>query len=159
CLRATAACAAIGVVCVYVASRQLRRWHARHAEKRISSWLWSLRPAIGKDPVAWRERYAIGLAPLPILRMVPGQIGLVGVLTFSAIMAMVGLDNASAHSFFAACRQFDFPWVWRSLTRHLNPDRLPDEVMIMGVVLAIVGTITVGVRSATCITEEKRRKT
>jgi hypothetical protein len=159
CILATAACTALGTLCVYVASRQLRRAHARHAESRISTWLWALRPAIGNDPVGWRERYAIGLAPLPILRRVPVPLGLTGVLTFSAIMALVGLDNASAHNFFAACKHFDLAGAWRWMTRPLNPDRLPDEVMIMGIVLAIAGIITVGVRSATCITEEKRRKT
>jgi hypothetical protein len=148
----------VGAACVALAVRWLRPAALGQAEQRPGRWLWAFRRRVGDDPVCWRERYVIGLAPLPVLRMVPTWMGRTGVLVFSAIVAATGVDWATGRSFFPTLRSGDLPAL-RRLLHGVDSNRLASEVTTMGVILIVLGVAVVGVRCAGSISEEKRRKT
>lgn len=152
------ACAAI--VCLIATFLWLRPIGVRQLEgvrgQRFRL-LWTFRPPIGDHPIRWREQHIIGLAPLPHLRFVPGWLAKLGVFGFALIMAFTALMNLNRGIWYRFTAG-DFAGVWDSLQR-LDTERLVSEVIIMGVVLLIIGTIVVAVRSTTCVSEERRRKT
>ncbi len=150
--------AGVGVVCLVVASYRLRPACLHQIEKRPGRWLWAFRPRVWDDSVRWRERYVIGLAPMPWLRGVPTWLALSGVFAFSAILAGSAID-ALAPGFFKYLLKGEFAMAWERFRMPWGPERLGSEVSTMGVVLLLVGTLVVAVRSATSIAEEKRRKT
>jgi ABC-type Na+ efflux pump permease subunit len=152
-----AAWAGAGFACLALASARLRSACLDQLERRPGRWLWAFRPPVGNDPVRWRERYVIGLAPLPWLRGVPTWLALLGVFSFSAILAGTGLDSVT-HGFFESLREGQWARTWQ-LLGHLDAGRVLAEVTVSGVVLLVLGVPVVGVRCATSITEEKRRKT
>ncbi len=147
-----------GIVGLKLAAVGLRPACLGQWEARPQRWLWALRPAVGNDPVRWRERYVIGLAPLPWLRIVPGWMGMLGVLTFSGILAYSALDHLAGPGFTGYLRQGEWEIVQRML-RSMPTSRVSEELAIMGVALLVIGTLAVGVRCANSIAEEKRRKT
>src|SRR5262249_53898764 len=66
-----AAWAGAGSLCLALAMASLRYACLRQIEARPHRWLWAFRSAVGDDPIRWRERHVIGLAPLPWLRLIP----------------------------------------------------------------------------------------
>lgn len=149
---------AIGLTCFSLAVARLIPASRGQADKRTSGWLAKLRPPVGNDPVRWRERYIIGLAPLPWLRMVPGWAGLIGVFTFSAILAGDALDHASGRFLRMVVEEGD-PSLLRDLFRRINLERVTEGVDALGVIFLLLAPLLVGVRCSTSISEEKRRKT
>jgi hypothetical protein len=147
-----------GVLCFALTAARLHPAYVRQAESRPWRWLWAFRPGIGDDPIRWREQHVLGLAPLPVLRMIPGWLGRLAVLTFSAILALEALDHTSAGGFFLALKRGKFALAWEALK---NPylSRLWEDIHIMGIALLVLGTLTAGLRCAGSIAEEKRRKT
>src|SRR2546425_4194279 len=77
----------LGALCLRLGWCRLRKVCVEQRDKRPSRRLWAFRPAVGNHPIRWRECYVIGLAPLPILRIVPRWLALLGVFTFSAAVA------------------------------------------------------------------------
>jgi hypothetical protein len=150
---------AVGALCCAVATLRLRPACLEQVEKRPARWLWAFRPGVGDSPVRWRERYIMGLAPLPVLRIVPGWMAMLGVLTFSGILAVTSLDLLSGKTLFPALETGDFTAFRYSLQLRADYGRVASELAIMGGTLLVLGIIVVGVRCATSIAEEKRRKT
>jgi ABC-type transport system involved in multi-copper enzyme maturation permease subunit len=124
---------------------------------RASRLLWSVRPRLRNDPIRWREQYILGIAPLPMLRLVPGWLAKLAVLTFAVILAMTGVTNMQ-HGLPSLILAGEFSRACQSLTR-LDPARVFSEVAVMGGVLFVLSVIVVMVRAGTCISEERRRKT
>jgi hypothetical protein len=153
-----AAWGAVGLGCLILAATRLRRVCLGQIEKRPGRWLWAFRPSVGNDPIRWRERYVIGLAPLPWLRGVPTWMALLGVFAFSAILAGSAIDSM-ARGFFPALRDLDFPRAWKSWQKPVSPDRVVGELSVMGATLLVVSSLVIGVRCGTSIAEEKRRNT
>lgn len=149
---------AAGVLCLALAMAWLRRASLYLLERLPSRWLWAFRPRVGDNPVRWRERYVIGLAPLPWLRMVPTWLGMLGVFSFSAILAYTALPRLVGHSFFPALLRGDLAYVQERI-RRADADWIHAEVVMMGIILLVIGNLVVGVRCSTSIAEEKRRKT
>jgi ABC-type Na+ efflux pump permease subunit len=147
-----------GVLALALAAARLRPACLGQLEDRPHRWLWALRPAVGNDPVRWRERHVIGLAPLPWLRMVPGWMGMLGVFSFSAILAYTSLDYVVGPGFLTYIRRGDWAWVAR-MVRGVRVRNVTGELALMGGALLVIGTVAVGVRCANSIAEEKRRKT
>src|SRR5262249_38917908 len=150
--------AAVGAACFALAVVELAPAARRQADRHVSRWLWALRPAVGNDPVRWRERYVLGLAPLPFLRMVPGWIGLLRVLVLSGVFAADGLKYAAGSALRLALERGDFTTA-RDALESANEERVAEGVNVMGTVLVGLGALIVGVRCAGSISEEKRRKT
>jgi hypothetical protein len=153
-----AAWGVVGLGCLVLAAMGLRQVCLGQLEKRPARWLWAFRPRVGNDPIRWRERYVIGLAPLPWLRGVPTWMALLGVLSFSAILAASAID-AMARGMFPALRAFDFERAWKCFVNPSGPDTVLAEVSVMGGVLLLLSGLVVGVRCGTSIAEEKRRGT
>jgi ABC-type Na+ efflux pump permease subunit len=150
------ACA--GVVCFVLAVKSLRAASSRLVEQRPARWLWAFRPPIGRAPVRWREQHVIGLAPLPWLRIIPGSLGKLGVFSFSLALALTAFPNFLWSAFRPALEHGDFAYTGRLLGQ-IRFDEVIWEVSLMGFVLLLGGSIVVGVRCGTSISEEKRRKT
>jgi ABC-type transport system involved in multi-copper enzyme maturation permease subunit len=147
-----------GAICLALATWRIRPAGLRQMEQRSRRWLWALRRPMGNDPVAWRERHVIGLAPLPWLRMVPAWLGLLGVFCFSAIIAYDAADYATSHGLSSQLRVGNVVGAYRMLKR-ASTSRVTENIVTMGLVLGVVGTMVIAVRSGGSITEEKRRKT
>ncbi len=147
-----------GVLCFALTAARLHPAYVKQAESRPWRWLWAFRPRVGDDPIRWREQHVLGLAPLPVLRMIPGWLGRLAVLTFSAILALEALDHISAGSLLLALRRGKFALAWEVL-QHPYLGRLWEDIHIMGIALLVLGTLTAGLRCAGSIAEEKRRKT
>src|SRR5262249_54397952 len=146
----------VGVLCLVLAARCLRRASARQLERRPGRWLWLLRPRVGDDPVLWRERHVIGLAPLPWLRQVPTWMGLLRVFIFSALLA----GSMTHIHFLPALEQGDFKKALQ-MFRNFNQDAWGggNEIIFLGLVQVVLGALVVGVRCADSVAEEKRRHT
>jgi putative addiction module component (TIGR02574 family) len=162
-LLALAVWAGAGALCLFLAVGHLRKACLRLEGRQPARWLWALRPRIGNYPIRWREQHVIGLAPLPWLRIVPTWMGRLGVFIFSALLAFLALRDLTGRTLVPLILSGDFALLRQKLEalRHegLGRDRLQNEVIVMGVVLGVIGALVVGVRSATSVSEEKRRKT
>src|SRR5579864_7391354 len=66
-----------GAGCLRLAWGQVREVCLRQPDQRPPRRVWAFRPPVGNDAIRWRECFIIGLAPIPILRMVPRWLGLV----------------------------------------------------------------------------------
>jgi ABC-type transport system involved in multi-copper enzyme maturation permease subunit len=152
------ALASVGAVCLALAIWRLRPACLRQQEQRAKRWLWAYRLPIGNDPVAWRERHVIGLAPWSWLRIVPTWMGLLGVFSFSAIIAIDAANFSTHNTFFPYVQGGRLGLAFQTL-QDSAPDRVHSHLLLMGIVLVIGATIIVGVRSGNSISEEKRRKT
>jgi ABC-type transport system involved in multi-copper enzyme maturation permease subunit len=151
------------LVCVAAACLALAIWRLRPAcigqqEQRAKRWLWAYRRPIGSDPVAWRERHAIGLAPVPWLRMIPSWMGWLGVFCFSAIIAYDAANYATSNGLNSSLQDANLIGAFQSLQR-AAAGRVDGHVHAMGVILLVGGSIIIAVRCSNSISEEKRRKT
>jgi hypothetical protein len=134
----------------------LRKVCLEQREKRPSRRLWAFRPAVGNDAIRWRECYVIGLAPIPILRMVPRWLGLVGVFTFSATLAGLIAEDASP-GFLATLWNRNIVGAFADLRR--ESDAIAESVWLMGLVFVLLSDMLLLVRCVTSVAEEKRRNT
>jgi hypothetical protein len=150
--------AAVGTLCLGVTALRLNAVTLRQPLATRNRWAY--RPPIGDQPVRWRERYVMGVAPIVALRSIPGWMGRLGVITFSAVVVGQGLDEASGGGVRALLRNGDIQGLLAFPLRHYaRADWLWFYIHLMGVVLAAVGGIATTVRCAGSVIEEKRRKT
>jgi ABC-type transport system involved in multi-copper enzyme maturation permease subunit len=147
-----------GVGCLLLAISRLRRTVLAQDEKRPGRRLWAYRPRIGNDPIRWRERYVLGLAPLPWLRGIPSWLGVFAIFCLSAILSVTALD-ALTPGFMEALKQGEWIELWHMLNDISRPERIQGEVWTLGIVLLFLGGLTMAVRCGNSISEEKRRKT
>src|SRR5262249_24361862 len=125
-----------GAICLRLGWSRLRKVCVEQRDKRPPRRLWAFRPAVGNNPIRWRECYVIGLAPMPMLRIVPRWLALLAVFTFSAVVA-------------------------RMIANNLDPGWNDNEqfVAFMCLVFILSANLLVGVRCGTSVAEEKRRNT
>ena len=148
----------IGFTFVLLSSALVRWACLRQLEDRSSRWRWGLRTGVGSDPIRWRESKILGIAPLPALRTIPSWLGMIGCAIFAVAM-IGGLINSSSHGgFVRMITHLQWGDAWQYLTR-LNQQRLQSDVMLMGGLLVVFAGVTVLVRCAGAISEEKRLKT
>jgi hypothetical protein len=148
--------ALLGVICLRLGAGRLRKVCVEQRDRRPSRRLWAFRPAVGNDPIRWRECYVIGLAPMPILRIVPRWLALLAVFTFSA--AVAGLIASSlAPGFVTALWQIDLVQAFEKLGARQR--EIKEYVPLMGMVFILLANLLVGVRCWTSVAEEKRRNT
>jgi ABC-type transport system involved in multi-copper enzyme maturation permease subunit len=150
--------AALGTLCLGVSALRLNAAILRQPNAAGRRWLY--RPPIGDQPVRWRERYVMGVAPIVALRSIPAWMGRLGVFTFSAIVVGQALDEASGGGLRQLLRDGDIRGLLAFPGRHFaRSDWLWFDIHLMGFVLAAVGGIATSVRCAGGIADEKRRKT
>jgi ABC-type Na+ efflux pump permease subunit len=148
--------ALLGVIFLRLGWGRLRKACIEQREKKRSRRLWAFRPAVGNDPFRWRECYVIGLAPMPILRIVPRWLALLGVFMFSAAVAGL-IANNLASGFIRALLRIDFALAYQELWARKSA--IKDSVWLMGLVFVLLANLFVGVRCGTSVAEEKRRNT
>ena len=135
------------------------RWAClRQLEDRSMRWRWGVRTGIGDDPIRWRERHILGIAPLPALRMIPTWLGALGCMAFSVSMILGIINNLTHGRLLQLLMSLDWKGVYRTFET-LNSHSIQGEVILMGIILIIFSGITVITRCAGAITEEKRMKT
>jgi ABC-type transport system involved in multi-copper enzyme maturation permease subunit len=148
----------VTAACLALAIWRLRPACTRQQEQRAKRWLWAYRRPMGNDPVAWRERHAIGLAPVPWLRLIPAWMGWIGVFTFSGIVAYDAANYSTSHLLATNLENGNLLGAMQSLSR-ADVGRVEGNLHVMGVVLVLGSSIIIGARCSNCISEEKRRKT
>jgi ABC-type transport system involved in multi-copper enzyme maturation permease subunit len=135
---------------------RLRKVCVEQRDKRPPRRLWAFRPPIGANPFRWRECYVIGLAPMPILRVVPRWVAVLGVFTFSAAVTCI-IANSIARGFLTKVFELRFADAFRLLWGRKQD--ISDYVSLMGVIFIVLANILVGVRCGTSVAEERRRNT
>jgi hypothetical protein len=148
----------VATTCLTLAIWRLRPACIGQQEQRAKRWLWAYRRPIGNDPVAWREQHAIGLAPVPWLRMIPSWMGWLGVFCFSAIVSYDSANFATSGDLNSRLEKWDVIGAVHSLQR-ATADRVDPHIHALGVILLVGGSIIIAVRCSNSISEEKRRKT
>jgi ABC-type transport system involved in multi-copper enzyme maturation permease subunit len=146
----------LGIFCVRLGSGYLRKVCVDQRDKSPSRRLWAFRPAVGDDPIRWRECHVIGLAPMPILRIVPRWLALLMVFTFSAAVAGI-IANSLAPGFLWALVRIELDRAFTSLWE--KKSQIKEFVPLMGLVFVLLVNLLIGVRCGTSVAEEKRRNT
>jgi ABC-2 family transporter protein len=146
----------LSAICLRLGWGRLRKACVEQRDRRPPRRLWAFRPPVGDDPIRWRECYVIGLAPLPVLRLVPRWLALLAVFTFSAALAGI-IANDFAPGFMAAILRIDLVEALEKLLA--NKDRIADGTPLMGLVFILLACLLIGVRCGTSVAEEKRRNT
>jgi hypothetical protein len=151
-----AAWALLGGLSLRLGWRRLRKVCVEQRDHKPSRRLWAYRPAVGNHPIRWRECYVIGLAPMPILRIVPRWLALLSAFTFSIAVAVLVANNI-APGFAVALLNIDFAAAHRILW--IQKHVIIDSVWFMGVVFIVMADALLLVRCGTSVAEEKRRNT
>jgi hypothetical protein len=128
-------------------------------KKRVFWWS-ARRPPVRKNPVLWKERYVEGIAPLPLLRVLPTWVAALVVFSLTALAygrlvldylgtdrirtLLRGLSRGDAEGYFDLIQGRPIPteeFVWR------------------GVCVLLIAGLVVGIRCSGAITGERERKT
>jgi ABC-type transport system involved in multi-copper enzyme maturation permease subunit len=144
--------AVLTAVCLALAVWRLRPAYLRQLARpgggrRGAGW----RPAVGADPLRWKECHVEGLAPLPVLRRVPTWLA----------AAVVSLGTLAVAVLLLWQRRGG-PDLWPVLSGLATPGerRLSDQVLTETVLLLLSSILVVtGVRAATAISGERERQT
>lgn len=155
-LGALAPWACLGAACLLVGSVRLRKVCVEQRDRRPPRRLWAFRPPVGNDPIRWRECHVIGLAPLPILRVVPRWLALLAVFAFSAVMTGMAASSVATDLVPAL---YDLDLVRAYLHLRGQEQQVGDLIPRLGLLFIFLAEILVGVRCLTSVAEEKRRNT
>jgi hypothetical protein len=147
-----------GLICLLLSMALLRWASLRLVESRSGRWLWAFRPAMGINPIRWREQFVLGIAPLPWLRIVPSWLAGLGVLVFSGYLAYTALPGILGHNVKNVLWEGRF-LSFCNMLLYADQARVYPEINILGILLIFFATMVVGVRCGGCVAEEKRRRT
>lgn len=151
----------VGLCCLAIASLRLRGAYLRQlrAVPRSSSrWLPAWRPRMRANPVLWRERHIVGLAPLPWLRCWPRWLGCVAVavLTLWSLSWALQLIVPAGTSVLGQIRLGR----WLELREALRAvPKSSDAFYWHGLLALLTASLVVAVRASGCITEEREQAT
>jgi ABC-type transport system involved in multi-copper enzyme maturation permease subunit len=146
----------LGWMCLRLGWGRLRQVCVAQIDKKPPRRLWAFRPPVGNNPIRWRECYVIGLAPIPVLRIVPRWLALVVIFLLSA--AVAGFTaNDIAPGFVAAVLNIDPVAASQGMAQRQR--EIQDSVQRMGLVFVLLADLLVAVRCATSVAEERRRNT
>jgi hypothetical protein len=148
--------ACLGTFCLRLGWGRLRKVCVEQRDKKPSRRIWAFRPPVGNNPIRWRECHIIGLAPIPILRLVPRWLALVAVFLFSTVIAVLSANNTSPGLLPALwsgdpVKAIDILWGRRGT--------LTEPVSYSGLLFIALADILLLVRCGTSVAEEKRRNT
>jgi ABC-type transport system involved in multi-copper enzyme maturation permease subunit len=144
-------------LCVLVAAWRLRpaylrqiRWtHQTHRR-----WWHARRPPLRGNPVAWRERYLQGIAPVAWMRLLPRWVGLLAFFSASA----AGLSGLIIQVLPARFRNQGLEGVWDGF-HHVTPGMAENIIHTYGAVGLSVLWVLVAIRASSCVTEEREKRT
>ena len=146
----------LGLVCLGLGSALLRPLCVAQHDWKPPRRIWAFRPTVGNDPIRWRECYVIGLAPIPVLRILPRWVALVVVLALSAAFnGMLGGELSS--DLFVSLSNFDFAKAYAHLQSKGRD--IESAIPLMGLVFILLASLLLGVRCGLSVSDEKRRNT
>lgn len=146
----------LGGVCLRVGLGRLRDVCLEQQDAKPPRRIWAFRPAVGNDPIRWRECYVIGLAPLPFLHFVPRWLAVLGVFVgASALNAVIALQFSPDIP--SSLSRFDFAAAIGGVQPRIYDYH--SSIGIMGLVFILLGGAIIGVRCGMSVREEKRRNT
>jgi hypothetical protein len=148
--------ALLGAACLRMGWDRLRKICVEQRDRRPPRRLWAFRPPVGNHPIRWRECYVIGLAPLPILRLVPRWLAVLGIFATS-VAVTAAITGLQAPGFTNSLLRIDLV----QALLHLQAEKIAiaESVPLLGVVFILLANLLVGVRCGTSVAEEKRRNT
>lgn len=86
----------IGGACLVLAIGRLRPAYIRQLEnegKKKRRWWYARRTEIAADPIRWKEQQVEGIAPLPVLRLIPKWLGVLAVFLLTVFSSATILAN------------------------------------------------------------------
>lgn len=161
-LASLSAWVALIVVCVVLASFRLRRAYVKQLEntrKRSDRWWHVKRMPVFGDPLRWKERQVEGIAPLAPLRRIPRWLAISLVVIATLISSGGILVNhlpPGSGQIWHMVANFDFAALVATAVRIRPAD---DEFYWQGVIVAVLASLTVGIRCSGAITGERERNT
>jgi ABC-type Na+ efflux pump permease subunit len=145
-----------GLICLHLGSARLRPVCVAQHDWKPPRRLWAFRPAVGNNPIRWRECYVIGLAPIPVLRILPRWLALVAVFIFSAGFNGM-LANEFSSELLVELSNLEFAKAYAQLkSKH---EEIVSALPLMGLVFILLASLLLGVRCGLSVSEEKRRNT
>ena len=150
--------------CILIASWRLRRAYVKQLEskqKRSDRWWHVKRMPVFGDPLRWKERQVEGIAPLGVLRRIPRWLGitLVALVTFISSWA-IHLSNLppgiTGWRLWDSLVSFDIAGLVGDLTKLRPAD---DGFYWQGVIVAVLASLTVGIRCSGAVTGEREKNT
>jgi ABC-type transport system involved in multi-copper enzyme maturation permease subunit len=164
-LGAILAWGSVGAVCLALAIWRLRGAYLRQLEgagkKRKAHWWLARQKPVTGDPVRWKERQVEGIAPLAVLRHVPGWLGLLGIfvltlLSSGAILYLCLPAYATLDKLLDLIGHGDLTGLSR-VVADMGP--AGDGFMAQGIVVMLVASLVVGIRCSGAVSGERERQT
>jgi ABC-type transport system involved in multi-copper enzyme maturation permease subunit len=149
----------VGFLCLALAIVRLRPAYVRQIEgagKRKRQLLWSARPGIGNQPITWKERFVVGLAPLPWFRYIPRWLGITLVAILSTLAGLMVLSTAAGlgpEQLVMLALRGDFGRIV------INPVSAGSAFMWVGGAVTLLASLVVGIRCSGSITGEREKHT
>jgi ABC-type transport system involved in multi-copper enzyme maturation permease subunit len=142
-----------GLLCLALAWEHLRKVCLENRDKTPRRRIWAYRPAVGENPIRWRECHVIGLAPMPILRRVPRWTAVLVVFASSILFAAIIAESHAS----GLMKQLVGSNAGRDEDARTRAVR--DAVPTMGLTFILLATSVIGVRCGISVGEEKRQNT
>lgn len=164
-LVATAGWAGIIAVCLAVASWGLRPAYLRQlAAEGQPSGNWRdhrFRPAVGEQPLRWKERWLGDLPAVPLLRRLPRKAGVIAVgLVALAVAAAILVAHLPRELTPAHAATLIVHGDWARLFALLGAIRpATDAFLMLGIAEAAFFSLAIGVRCAGAVSSERERQT
>jgi ABC-type transport system involved in multi-copper enzyme maturation permease subunit len=155
----------LGSVCVLLAAWRLRGAYLRQLEgegkQRKPRWWRARRPAVGDNPLRWKERHVEGVAPLAFFRGMPRWLGLL--LVFAATMfssAAILLNHLppgeTGATIVGRLVHLDAAGLL-AVAADLSP--ASEEFFGQGVAVLLLAGVVIGIRCSGAVTGERERQT
>jgi ABC-type transport system involved in multi-copper enzyme maturation permease subunit len=155
----------VGMVCVGLAVWRLRASYLKQLEssgkrQAAEATTAAARPALGDDPIRWKEREVEGIAPLATLRRIPLTAGIVLVFLITVISSLILLwlsmpATATLGQVFRRLARFDLA----GLASTINSATAGTRFLVQAIVAMFVASLVVGIRCSGTVSGERERQT
>jgi ABC-type transport system involved in multi-copper enzyme maturation permease subunit len=149
----------VGGVGTMLAILRMRPAYIRQLEgagKRKRQLIWTARPPVDAEPIRWKERFVVGLAPLPWFRYIPRWLGLILVVLATLLvgLSIAGADVGLGPIEFLIARfsgELDYSMMGTPLAAKF--------FLWQGIGVILLAATIVGIRCSGAITGERERHT
>jgi ABC-type transport system involved in multi-copper enzyme maturation permease subunit len=154
-----------GAGCLALATARLRPAYRRQLENagkpKKPRWYRPSRPAVGNEPVRWKERYVEGMAFLHVLRQVPRYLGVVMIFLGTLV---VGLAILLAHLRSPHTLAEVSHLVWTFDVQGLGAaiqglDDPSESFLAMALLVLFLASLIAGIRCSGTVSGERERQT
>lgn len=162
---ATIAWGSVAAGCLGLAVWRLRTAYLEQLEgagkRRKARWWTANRQEIRRDPIRWKERQIEGIAPLPILRRVPGWLGCAAIFLVTTVSSLGILWS----HFPATAKPERIPSLLLAGDLPAVVDLLSDiepaggAFMMQALVVMLLASLVIGIRCSGAVCGERERQT